>query len=132
MSLHRVLAGRVAAKSETLGVAGERLWPHIQRIERRSGLAGLIPNTFNLTLDVPYTVVPDFVVTRAEDHNCEELRFRHCTIADHRCLIVRPDTHEAGYGRGRAYLEIMATVWLRAALGVDDGDAVDVTVKVVR
>ncbi len=112
-------------------VAGENLVTVLHLIEKRSGLRPLIPNTMNVRLVADYTVVPTFVVTRQEykKHN-EELRFCPCTVAGIPCLLMRPDSHERGSSHGRAYLEVMSTVWLRETLGLVDGSPVAVEIPV--
>lgn len=110
------------------GVAGEYLTGVLALIEERSKLRPLIPNTLNITLDAEYQVMPDFVVSAAEYNGSEELRFKHCSIGGIRCVIMRPDTHEAGQFHGRAYLELMSTVWLRETLSLTPRDRVEVLV----
>ena len=51
-------------------------------------------------------------------------------IGGHRVFIVRTDQNEAGTGHhGREILEIAAPVKLRDALGVVDGDEVEIVVE---
>jgi hypothetical protein len=64
------------------GVGGATAeWISASAAATRSGLKGLIANTLNVKLATPYTVVPDFILTRQEYHGWEELRFKHCRLA---------------------------------------------------
>jgi len=110
------------------GAAGKNLMSVLPLIEARSGLHPLIPNTLNLKLARPYPVAPDFVITANEYNGSEELRFRHCTVADWPGLIMRPDSHENGAFHGPAYLEIMSTAWLRKELKLQFGSVVNVEI----
>jgi len=97
-------------------------------IEARSGLKPLVPGTLNVRLTQPHRVVPDFIVTRAEYNQQEEVRFQLCTLAGIPCVIMRPDTHERGCAHGPAHLEIMSTEHLREKLGLSDGSQVTVEI----
>lgn len=110
------------------GRAGTNLRPVLPLIEQRSGIPNLLPNTLNLRLPAPYFVRPDFVVTPAEYGHNEELRFQRCTVRGIACVIMRPDSHEAGKHHGPAHLELMAAVRLRDALGLSDGDELAVEI----
>jgi len=110
------------------GAATPNLRHVMHLIEARSGLKPLVPGTLNVRLTQSYRVVPDFVVTRAEYNQQEEIRFQLCTLAGIPCLIMRPDSHELGFAHGPAHLEIMSTENLRQRLRLSDG--IQITVEV--
>jgi len=116
----------IGAVVKGYGCAGRNLRRVLPLIQERSGLALLLPNTLNLKLNAEFSVQPDFTISPSEYNGSEELRFQRCSIHGLQCLVVRPDTHEAGQFHGRAYLEIMCESWLRDELGLRDGDPVEV------
>ena len=119
------LTGRVTTG---MGLAGKNLQSVLSLIEQRSGLSPLIPNTLNVDLPAAYHFEPDFVVTRAEYGNIEDLLFQHCSTRGVPCLIMRPSSHEDGSWHGPAHLELMSKVWLRQELNVGDGSTVEVEI----
>jgi CTP-dependent riboflavin kinase len=104
-----------------MGLAGRNLQPVLPLIEQRSGIRPLIPNTLNLKLPSVYHFQPDFIVSRAEYSNIEDLLFQHCRV-------MRPSSHEDGSWHGPAHLELMSGVWLRQHLGLIDGATVEVRI----
>lgn len=119
-----ILEGRVTTG---FGVAQEHLAPIAALIRARTGLAALVPGTLNLRLGAPYRFEPDTEITAAE-YGYERLKLQRCCVRGVRAVILRPESHEAGNGHGDAYVELLAAVHLRTALGLADGDLVDVVV----
>ena len=117
-----IIEGRVVSG---FGVAAEHLAPIAELIRERTGLADLVPGTFNLRLGAPYRFEPDAVIS-AEEYGYEVLKLKRCCVAGLPAVILRPESHEAGNGHGDAHLELLAAVHLRTTLGVTDGDLVDV------
>ena len=120
----RILEGRVTTG---FGVAKEHLAPVADIIRARTGLPTLAPGTLNVRLSAPYRFEPDAEVTQAE-YGYERLKLKRCCVRGVPAVILRPETHESGNGHGDAYVELLAAVHLRTALGLVDGDLVDVVV----
>lgn len=118
------LEGRVTTG---FGVAQDHLAPIAALLLERTGLPALVPGTLNLRLGAPYRFEPDAEITH-DEYGYERLKLQRCCIGGLPAVILRPDTHESGNGHGDAYVELLAAVHLRTALGLIDGDRVAVVV----
>lgn len=107
------------------GVSSEHLAPIADLLRQRTGLASLAPGTLNLRLGAPFFFEPDAEITHRE-YGYERLKLKRCCIGGLRAAILRPESHETGNGHGASYLELLAEVHLRSALGLHDDDLVDV------
>ena len=119
-----ILEGRVTAG---FGVAREHLAPIADLLCVRSGLPTVAPGTLNLRLGASYQFEPDAEISR-DEYGYERLKLQRCCVGGIPAVILRPETHESGNGHGDAYVELLAAVHLRTALGLSDGDVVDVVV----
>ncbi|HSM36060.1 MAG TPA: DUF120 domain-containing protein [Longimicrobiales bacterium] len=119
--MERVLDGIV---SDGKKVAGRVLGRYIDQIRATVRLPSLLPNTLNVNLQFPYRLRPDFTISRHDWAHHEDVSFEACRVGDVPAVIMRTSTNY----HGDHVLEIMAEVNLREALGVETGDAVEVTV----
>jgi CTP-dependent riboflavin kinase len=112
------------------GIATLNLDPVMELIKTRMGFADLEQGTLNLRLQEDYIVEPEQLIT-AEEYGGEALKLKRCLIAGRKAIIVRPGKHETepNYGHGKAYFEIMASVHLRSALKLSNGDVVEVQIE---
>lgn len=109
------------------GVARDHLAPVAALICARTGLPALAPGTLNVRLPASYRFEPDAEISHAE-YGYERLKLKRCCIGGLPAVILRPETHESGNGHGDAYVELLAAVHLRSALGLADGDRLDIVV----
>jgi CTP-dependent riboflavin kinase len=109
------------------GVAGKNLIGQHHLIESRTGLRDLVEGTLNVAIASPYYVKPIAKLTRTEYR--EEILFQRCRVGGVRCLIMRPETHEAGAAHGPSHLEIMSDRHLRTSMGLKDGSVMAVEVE---
>jgi CTP-dependent riboflavin kinase len=93
----------------------------------RTGLSALEPGTLNVRLPATYRFEPDTEISHAE-YGYERLKLKRCRVGGLPAVILRPETHESGNGHGDAYVEVLSAVHLRSALGLADGDALDIVV----
>jgi len=129
----KVLQGRVTTG---YGMATPNLNPVMPLIEARTGLANLVPGTLNVHIPEEYVVLADALILPQEyPYNRqsglgETIKLQRCLVAGHQALIVRPDSHELGAGQfhGKAYLELMAQIHFRTALGLTDGSKVEIQI----
>jgi CTP-dependent riboflavin kinase len=122
----RTLTGRLKGG---FGVAGRNLAHIAHLIEQRTGVRPLIPGTLNLALPEPYIVTADAQIEKDEYNKVEYIKLQRCRVGGVQALIMRPNTHEAGYAHGPAHLELLSTIMLRKHLGANDGDSVSVEVE---
>ncbi len=115
--------------STGFGAATPNLQPILRLIEQRTGLGGLKNGTLNIRLTQSYIVKPNAIIDRAEYNGSEFLKLQRCRIKGIRGIIMRPNTHEAGYAHGPAHLEIMSPYHLRSMFILRDGDEVEVEVE---
>jgi CTP-dependent riboflavin kinase len=115
--------------STGFGAATPNLQPVLGLIEQRTGLGGLKDGTLNIRLTQSYIVKPNAIIDRAEYNRVEFLKLQRCRIRGTRGIIMRPNTHEAGYAHGPAHLEIMSPYHLRSTFTLRDGDEVEVEVE---
>ena len=115
--------------SSGCGVAAHNLAACLGLIEQRMGLAHLVPGTFNVKLPESYIVIPNALIHCHEYNGSEFLKLQRCRIGGARAIIMRPNTHEAGYAHGPTHLELMSNVQLREFLGVANDDSVSVEVE---
>lgn len=111
------------------GIAATNLAHVMALIEHRIGLGPLVRGTLNLALPEPYIVVPDARVERHEYNHHEYIKLQRCRISSVRAVILRPNTHESGYGHGPAHLEVLSTLNFREQFGLKTGHAIRVEVE---
>lgn len=113
-------------------MAGANLAHLAAEIAQLGGFGSIITNTFNIKLEAPYYLQPDWEIPADRYNNRERLLFQRARIAGIRALIMRPHTHElpTPWGHGPAHVELMAPVRIRPALGIGVGQIALVTVEV--
>ena len=117
------------------GAARANLNPVLRLIESRMGMTNLVEGTLNVQILENYIVVPDASILPHEyplnlsTGLDETIKLQRCVIANHKAIIMRPDTHERGMFHGPKHLELIGTVKFRWAIGLEDGSGVDVEVE---
>lgn len=126
----RTLRGTYSGK-KGFGVAGDNLAPVVPLILERTGLCSIVKGTLNLSLQAPYIVLADAVITGQEYFSGETIKLQRCLIRGIRALIMRPDTHEGTppFGHGPAHLELLSEYHLTSELGLSAGSIIDVEVE---
>ena len=124
----KVLRGRVAS-----GVGDLSHWmiEYADLYERETGMR-LHPGSLNVVLPEPWVV--ENAPLRLEPPDIAiGMNIVPCEIAGTAGFILRTDKNNAGLGdHDPRVIEIAAPVHLRSALGVDDGDEVEVIVSMGR
>ncbi len=113
------------------GVAGNNLAPVVPLILERTGLHSLVKGTLNLSLQAPYIVLADAVITGQEYFSGETIKLQRCLIRGIRAIIMRPNTHEGTppFGHGPAHLELLSEHHLTSELGLSAGSIIDVEIE---
>jgi CTP-dependent riboflavin kinase len=94
--------------------------------EEATGVS-LFPGSLNVVLDEPWPLPPR-TITISADRVGRLVHLVPASIEGHDCFIFRTDNAERAGPDDRRVLEVLAAVRLRDALGVDDGDSVEVKV----
>lgn len=130
----KILHGLITAG---YGMATPNLNRVMSLIESRIGLANLVPGTLNVHIPEEYIVPADALILPHEypynrqSNLGETIKLQRCLVAGYRGIVVRPDSHEFGAGQfhGKACLELMGQIHFRAALGLADGNMIEVQVE---
>ena len=120
-----MLRGRVAS-----GVGDLSHWmiEYADLYERQTGVQ-LHPGSLNVVLPEPW-VVENAPLRLEPPDIAVGMNIVPCEIAGIAGFILRTDKNNAGVGdHGLHVIEIAAPVHLRSALGVEDGDEVEVVVR---
>jgi riboflavin kinase, archaea type len=119
-----VLRGRVTA-----GIGGHAHWMalHADLYQAKTGVR-LFPGSLNVVLDHPWHVGRQRVRLEPPEYGVG-LSIVACTIQGVDAFILRTDKNDRGEGHHPPnILEVAATVRLREALGLEDGDEVEIVV----
>lgn len=94
--------------------------------EAATGMA-LFPGSLNLIMEEPWSM-SEAVITIPADRVGRRVHLVPCSVKGHRCFIFRTDMAQRAGGDEHQILELLADVRLRDALGVRDGDVVEVVI----
>jgi hypothetical protein len=122
----RVLRGIISSR---FGAAT----PNLKTVERlileRTGLPSMAPGTLNVSLPHGYIVCADTTIEPKEYFTRERLKLQRCRVRGHRMMIMSPDSHELPGGNGADVLELISSVHLRTAWGLEDGQELQIEVE---
>lgn len=120
----------VVLRGQVTGGKGEHahwMTVHADLYEAKTGIA-LYPGTLNVQLDREWHVSGESIRLEPPEYGVP-LSIVPCTIAGIPAFIVRTDKNDRGEGDHHpTVVELVSPVRLREALGLDDGDEVDIEV----
>jgi riboflavin kinase len=122
-----VLIGRVASGR---GDLGQWMTLYADAYEHVVGIR-LYPGSLNVVLDHEFVLPEDRLRIEPKDYGGRVgMNIVTCRIGGLPAFIVRTDQNEAGVGHhGREVVEVAAPVRLRDALGLVDGDTIEVVIE---
>lgn len=105
----------------------EKLEEHYRR---KTGMQ-LFPGTLNVRLDAPYSLPKEVIRLEASEYGgTVSVNMVPCKINGHPAFLLRTDANEEGRGHHpKTIVEIASNVRLRDALGLEDGDVVEIEIE---
>lgn len=129
MNRHALFMGQVLTGRVASGIGDLAHWmsDYADVFEARTGLR-LHPGSLNVVLDEPW-IAEDASIRLEPPEYGVSMSIVPCEIEGVSGFIVRTDKNNAGEGdHAPNVIEVAAPVHLRSALGVSDGDEVEVVV----
>lgn len=103
-----------------------RMRQHVKQYEAATGMT-LYPGSLNVHLPEPW-LLPDFTLTLPATSVGRLVHLVQCSVSGLPCFIFRTDNAEQAGPAEKRIVEVLAEVRLRDALGLADGDLVEIVV----
>lgn len=109
-----------------VGDLAGRMRTYGEHYEAATGMR-LYPGSLNVRLPDPWPL-PARTIRLPADRVGRLVHLVPCRVSGRRCFIFRTDNDERAGTNGRCVVEVLAEVKLRDALGLADGDVVEIVV----
>jgi len=121
-----VYVGKVVSGMGNFSFWIEKLQEHYLR---KTGMR-FYPGTLNVELAEPYSLPKEVIRLEAHEYGgTVSVNLLPCTIDGWRAFLLRTDLNEQGHGHHpKTIVEIASDVRLRDAMGLQDGDRVDIEI----
>lgn len=119
-----VLRGEVTAG---VGDLANRMRMYAEHYEAATGMR-LYPGSLNVRLAEPWPL-PDTTMLLPTERVGRLVHLVPCSVSGRKCFIFRTDNAEQAGPEEQCVVEILAEVRLRDALGITDGDVIEIIVN---